>query len=318
MFLSFESKADFILPGTNMSACIESYQSMSSNRVTPQGRSVRVSAAAEPYRRMSKPGNRVYVGNIDWKVSWQDLKDHMRNCGRVVRADILMDNKGRSKGCAIVEYSTEEEAQRAIAELTDSEILGRKIFVREDREDDSTAKTEIVEDLGKRTLIVENVPLTFAWQELKDLFKPVGNVVRADIFAGEGDIRLGLVEFRSSSDVFRAINNAVSIAVEDMIFRTVKRGENIEYLRGTNSEPKKLYVGELAWSVSWQDLKDHFKSVGEVIRADVATEEGGRRSKGFGFVEFYSAEDAQRAVEQLNGSVLKGRSIYVRAYREDR
>ncbi len=291
---------------------------MSSNRVTPQGRSVRVSAAAEPYRRMSKPGNRVYVGNIDWKVSWQDLKDHMRNCGRVVRADILMDNKGRSKGCAIVEYSTEEEAQRAIAELTDSEILGRKIFVREDREDDSTAKTEIVEDLGKRTLIVENVPLTFAWQELKDLFKPVGNVVRADIFAGEGDIRLGLVEFRSSSDVFRAINNAVSIAVEDMIFRTVKRGENIEYLRGTNSEPKKLYVGELAWSVSWQDLKDHFKSVGEVIRADVATEEGGRRSKGFGFVEFYSAEDAQRAVEQLNGSVLKGRSIYVRAYREDR
>lgn len=291
---------------------------MSSNRVTPQGRSVRVSAAAEPYRRMSKPGNRVYVGNIDWKVSWQDLKDHMRNCGRVVRADILMDNKGRSKGCAIVEYSTEEEAQRAIAELTDSEILGRKIFVREDREDDSAAKTEIVEDLGKRTLIVENVPLTFAWQELKDLFKPVGNVVRADIFAGEGDIRLGLVEFRSSSDVFRAINNAVSIAVEDMIFRTVKRGENIEYLRGTNSEPKKLYVGELAWSVSWQDLKDHFKSVGEVIRADVATEEGGRRSKGFGFVEFSSAEDAQRAVEQLNGSVLKGRSIYVRAYREDR
>lgn len=267
---------------------------------------------------MSKPGNRVYVGNIDWKVSWQDLKDHMRNCGRVVRADILMDNKGRSKGCAIVEYSTEEEAQRAITELTDSEILGRKIFVREDREDDSATKTEIVEDLGKRTLIVENVPLTFAWQELKDLFKPVGNVVRADIFAGEGDIRLGLVEFRSSSDVFRAINNAVSIAVEDMIFRTVKRGENIEYLRGTNSEPKKLYVGELAWSVSWQDLKDHFKSVGEVTRADVATEEGGRRSKGFGFVEFYSAEDAQRAVEQLNGSVLKGRSIYVRAYREDR
>jgi RNA recognition motif-containing protein len=41
---------------------------------------------------------------------------------------------GRSKGCGIVEYTTPEDAQRAIAELNDTELMGRMVFVREDRE----------------------------------------------------------------------------------------------------------------------------------------------------------------------------------------
>ena len=78
-------------------------------------------------------GRRVYVGNLSWDCKWQDLKDHMRSVGEVLHADVMMGADGRSKGCALVEYQSAAEAQRAIVELTDTEIMGRKIFVREDR-----------------------------------------------------------------------------------------------------------------------------------------------------------------------------------------
>jgi RNA recognition motif-containing protein len=79
--------------------------------------------------------NRVYVGNLSWSTSWQDLKDHMRDAGEVQYAKVLQDRDGRSKGCGIVEFTTPEGAQDAISKLTDTELKGRKIFVREDRED---------------------------------------------------------------------------------------------------------------------------------------------------------------------------------------
>ncbi len=79
-------------------------------------------------------GRKVYVGNLSWDCKWQDLKDHMRSTGEVLHADVLHGPDGRSKGCGLVEYQTPEEAQRAIQELNDTELMGRMIFVREDRE----------------------------------------------------------------------------------------------------------------------------------------------------------------------------------------
>lgn len=82
----------------------------------------------------SSNNNRVYVGNLSWKTSWQNLKDHMRTCGAVVHADVILDADHRSKGCGVVEFATAAEAQKAIVELTDTELDGRRIWVREDRD----------------------------------------------------------------------------------------------------------------------------------------------------------------------------------------
>ena len=101
--------------------------------------------AAAPYQRpygakrsiAPDTGKRVYVGNISWEAQWQELKDHMRGPNQdlnVTHADIMPEANGRSKGCAIVEYATVRDAQRAIAELNDTDLMGRLIFVREDRE----------------------------------------------------------------------------------------------------------------------------------------------------------------------------------------
>ena len=78
----------------------------------------------------------VYVGNLSFQVSWQDLKDHMKQAGNVVRANVIMDGDGRSKGCGLVDYETVEEANQAISSLHDTKLKGRLIFVREDRDKD--------------------------------------------------------------------------------------------------------------------------------------------------------------------------------------
>jgi RNA recognition motif-containing protein len=76
----------------------------------------------------------VYVGNLAYVTVWQDIKDHMRTAGDVLRAEVMTMNYGRSKGCGIVEYVSMDGATRSIVELNDSELNGRQIFVREDRE----------------------------------------------------------------------------------------------------------------------------------------------------------------------------------------
>ena len=60
-------------------------------------------------------------------------QDHMRTAGTVNFCNVMGAN-GRSKGCGLVEFATPEEAQHAIQTLHDSELDGRKIFCREDRE----------------------------------------------------------------------------------------------------------------------------------------------------------------------------------------
>jgi RNA recognition motif-containing protein len=114
---------------------------------------------------------RVYVGNLNWRVNWQDLKDHMRAAGEVTRADIMTGSDGRSKGCGIVEYSSAEEAQKAVLTLNDTELNGRPIFVREDREErGSRASNRFSSDASaqSRRVYVGNLSWDVAWQDLKD------------------------------------------------------------------------------------------------------------------------------------------------------
>jgi len=219
-----------------------------------------------PYETV-RVAKRVYVGNLSWQVSWQDLKDHFRQAGEVVYADVMTEGGqsgvGRSKGCGIVEFAEPSEAKWAIENLNDTEIAGRNIFIREDRED-------------------------------RDLFNQTSG--------GKGGSKGG-------------------------------GGKGSSGANGTKGS--KLYVGNLSWSTSWQDLKDvfaeygnvnfveiiekdHFRSAGEVAFAEVMTE-GGRsngRSKGCGIVEFSNAAEAQKAIQELNDTMLNGRQIYVREDRE--
>ncbi len=74
---------------------------------------------------------------------------------------------------------------------------------------------------------------------------------------------------------------------------------------------KKLYVGSLSYSTTDQRLQEHFAQAGSVVSATVITDKMSGRSKGFGFVEMSTDEEANKAVEMFNGQDLDGRAIVV-------
>jgi RNA recognition motif-containing protein len=75
--------------------------------------------------------------------------------------------------------------------------------------------------------------------------------------------------------------------------------------------PKKLYVGNLAYSVTNEDLKDLFSQSGTVESVAVVSDKFSGQSKGFGFVEMADPAEAASAIQSLDGSEFKGRNIRV-------
>ncbi|HYK47445.1 MAG TPA: RNA-binding protein [Parafilimonas sp.] len=76
-----------------------------------------------------------------------------------------------------------------------------------------------------------------------------------------------------------------------------------------------IYVSNLGFSVQDEDLREYFAEYGEVTSAKVITDKFTNRSRGFGFVEMPDENAAQKAISELNGAVVEGRSISVNVAR---
>ncbi|KAK4452072.1 single-strand telomeric DNA-binding protein GBP2 [Podospora aff. communis PSN243] len=196
-------------------------------------------------RETSQQDRRVYVGNLSYDVKWHHLKDFMRQAGEVLYADVLLLPNGMSKGCGIVEYATRDQAQNAVATLSNQNLMGRLVYVREDREAEprfgppgGAARGGYGGPMGNpggapgpygggggpgfnpglgggaggggRQIYVSNLPYTVGWQDLKDLFRAAaraGGVIRADVHLGpDGRPKgSGIVVFESPDDARNAI-----------------------------------------------------------------------------------------------------------------
>ena len=74
---------------------------------------------------------------------------------------------------------------------------------------------------------------------------------------------------------------------------------------------KNLYIGNLSYGVTEEDLKKNFGEIGECIAANIVRDKYSGNSRGFGFVEMANEEEAQEAIRRLNGAELSGRKIIV-------
>ncbi|RKF57489.1 putative RNA-binding protein [Golovinomyces cichoracearum] len=185
-------------------------------------------------KESSQQDRRVYVGNLSYDVKWHHLKDFMRSAGEVLFADVLLLPNGMSKGCGIVEYATREQAQQAVNTLSNQNLMGRLVYVREDREAEprftgppsqgrapyeggpsrgaysGTFGGAGAQSGGGRQIYISNLPYTVGWQDLKDLFRQAarnGAVIRADVHIGpDGRPKgSGIVAFESAEDARNAI-----------------------------------------------------------------------------------------------------------------
>lgn len=74
---------------------------------------------------------------------------------------------------------------------------------------------------------------------------------------------------------------------------------------------KKIFVGNLSWKTTEDDLKTHFERYGKVISAKIVIDLNNNKSKGFGFVEMEDAEAAETAIRELNGKPLLERPLRI-------
>ncbi|OAX81823.1 hypothetical protein ACJ72_03836 [Emergomyces africanus] len=178
-------------------------------------------------RESSQQDRRVYVGNLSYDVKWHHLKDFMRQAGEVLYADVLLLPNGMSKVGVnvIVEYATREQAQNAVATLSNQNLMGRLVYVREDREAEPRFTGPPARGdfggagrggyggyasgpgTGGRQIYVSNLPFNVGWQDLKDLFRQAGAVVRADVHVDPSGRPKGsgIVAFESADDARNAI-----------------------------------------------------------------------------------------------------------------
>ena len=110
----------------------------------------------------------------------------------------------------------------------------------------------------------------------------------------------GLPSEQSDEEVQRAIDAAVTSTTDD--------GP-----RRSSSVPSRLFVGGLSWGSTDQDLRDAFGKCGPVSEAIIITDRDTGDSRGFGFVTMEDRRDAAKAIRDLNGYELNGRTIIVKA-----
>ncbi|KAF8331279.1 uncharacterized protein EI90DRAFT_2846920, partial [Cantharellus anzutake] len=187
------------------------------------------------------------------------------------------------------------------------------------------------------------LPWKVRWQDLKDLFRRAGTVLRADVSLGP-DSRsrgYGAVLLASAEDAAKAIEmyNGYSWHARTLEVRADRIPPDLDLsnpmntltnlglpapppmgMRSTslspqlnissNAQGRNLFVGNLPFQCQWQDLKDLFRSAGQIVRADVALGADGR-SRGFGTVLFANDADANTAVAMFNGYEYNGRTLKV-------
>ncbi|KAI6019964.1 hypothetical protein F5J12DRAFT_716395 [Pisolithus orientalis] len=204
---------------------------------------VTASSADRPQAALRDTRTQLFVGNLPYRVRWQDLKDLFRKAGTVLRADVSLGPDNRSRGYGTVLLATAEDAGRAIDMFNGYCWQTRVLEVRPDRlgsspEPDAhlryplpirklgalecgpcssemcvyehehliTIFCVVIKQLPFIHLLHQQLPFHIQWQDLKDLFRAAGSVARADVALGpDGRSRgFGTVTFMTEDGAERA------------------------------------------------------------------------------------------------------------------
>lgn len=257
------------------------------------------------------PFNSVFVGNLGFSVTSEELKAEFEQIGQVTDAHIFITITGKSKGSGLVTFVKAEDAQKCLQEMQNKQIKGRPVFVRQDlatqgvQKDGRPLPSRLlankirIETPIDCQIFIGNLPFSTTWYELRDMCAPYGEVVRSDILR---DSMTG--RSRGSGTVVFATKEAAAEAVAKLD-KTSYKGRNLVVHIDTHAGCK-LFVGNIPFSMGWQDLKKLFGEYGTVVRADV------ERMRGYGTVSFTNRAEADAAIAALNGKKYEERVLIVK------
>nr|ACN36908.1 unknown [Zea mays] len=178
----------------------------------------------------------------------------------------------------------------------------------------SSAVLEAPEAVAARKLYVGNIPRTVTNDELRDMFAAHGTVERAEVMYDKytnRSRRFGFVTMSTAEEANAAVEALNGTEVGDRKIKVNVTESFLPNIDRSAPEPEalfvdsqyKVYVGNLAKTVTTEVLKNFFSEKGNILSATVSHIPGTSKSKGYGFVTFSSEEEVEAAVATFNNAV---------------
>ncbi|CAA2971328.1 polyadenylate-binding 2-like [Olea europaea subsp. europaea] len=242
------------------------------------------------------------------QVQHQNLYDLFNQVGQVVSVRVCRDlGTRRSLGYGYVNYSSPQDAARAIEVLNFTPLNNKSIRIMHSHRDPSIRKS------GTANIFIKNLDKSIDHRALHDTFSSFGNILSCKISTDpNGQSKgYGFVQFDNEESAKSAIDKLNGMLINDKqvyVGYFLRKQERESVLN--NTKFNNVYVKNLAESTTDDDLKKIFGEHGTITSAVVMRDADGK-SKGFGFVNFENADDAAKAVEALDGKKFDEKEWYV-------
>lgn len=271
--------------------------------------------------------NVVYVGNLDYDCTWQNLKDKFKPAGFIDKAEIVMGPNGKSKGFGKVVFSHPRDAQNAVRRFDGANFQGRALIVKPWGSSNNGGQDE-PRGGGESSfkLHVGNLDFDCSPKDLRNLFARFGKIQVEIAQTKDGKSKgHATIVFGNPKDAQKALSQMDGSTFQGRPLKvkwdrdsskpnesSSKRSSDKQQQHDDGLPNTTIFCGNLDFECRWQDLKDLFKKYGQVEHVEIAEHEDTKRSKGWGTVQFLTHSQATRAIEALDGTEFRSRKIQVK------
>ena len=199
--------------------------------------------------------------------------------------------------------------KRALEALNYSLIKGHPCRIMWSQRDPSLRRS------GLGNVFIKNLDKTIDNKALHDTFSAFGNILSCKVVCDEqGNSKgFGFVHFETQEAADEAIDKVNGMLLNDIkvyVGRHLSRRERLQQLEQVKAKFTNVFVKNLDESVEDEQLEKLFAPFGTILSAVIQKDEQGD-SQGFGFINYSSHEEAQRAVDAMNGKNISGKEIFV-------
>ncbi|XP_074690177.1 nucleolin [Strix aluco] len=249
----------------------------------------------------------LFVKNLPYRLTEDEMREVFENA---LEIRIVMNKEGNSKGMAYIEFKTEAEANKALEEKQGTEIDGRAMVIDFTGEKSHQDHQKGGGERESKTLIVNNLSYAASEETLQELFKKASSIKMPQTNQGRPK-GYAFVEFPTTEDAKEALNSCNNTEIEGRAIRLEfsspawQKG-NMNARGGFNQQSKTLFVRGLSEDTTEETLRESFEGS---ISARIVTDRDTGSSKGFGFVDFSSPEDAKAAKEAMEDGEIDGNKV---------
>ncbi|XP_023141071.1 polyadenylate-binding protein 4 [Amphiprion ocellaris] len=257
----------------------------------------------------SYPMASLYVGDLHPDITEAMLYEKFSPAGPVLSIRVCRDMiTRRSLGYAYVNFSQPADAERALDTMNFDVVKGKPIRIMWSQRDPSLRKS------GVGNVFIKNLDKSIDNKALYDTFSAFGNILSCKVVCDEnGSKGYAFVHFETQDAADRAIEKMNGMLLNDrkvFVGRFKSRKEREAELGAKAKEFTNVYIKNFGDDMDDDRLKELFDKYGKTLSVKVMTDPSGK-SRGFGFVSYEKHEDANKAVEDMNGTELNGKTVFV-------